>query len=389
MQRTSVKAPPRLSTRSSSGQWIRVELNELDLEIEKAQIEIERKQSLAHASVVSSTDVATRRPPPRMSKRQSSAVALAPVSEALNKVERELETAQAILEKKHTLLEATESMLQALPSAAGAKSSSTEGASTADGSFKPRPNESTGDGVAGTGDKMEELSSFAGLCAPRDLARVDEASDGVEDLREELAQSDIEVQMRLSEFCPDSVRESIVAHARESMRSCASMRTSANGSMASVTGSFSRRDSAAVASADGGGGGRLHAVCLELVETETRYTRDLALVVHTFVQGLRRAAPKLIQPLVSNAEQLLQLHTSLAERMSAATVSLRGVELADALGSELLSVSPFFVMYVTYCSNFMAGTELLCQAQKTNRELAKVIESTEAQITRRNVVEKG
>lgn len=134
---------------------------------------------------------------------------------------------------------------------------------------------------------------------------------------------------------------------------------------------------------------RLQAVCLELIETEARYTRDLSLIVHTFVQGLRREAPTLIQPLVANAEQLLQLHTALNDKMSALASSHRGTRLAEALGSELLTVSPYLVMYVSYCANFMAGSQLLGHAIKTNRALAHVVEATEQQITRRNIVERG
>ena len=36
--------------------------------------------------------------------------------------------------------------------------------------------------------------------------------------------------------------------------------------------------------------------------------------------------------------------------------------LASALGSELLRVSPFFTMYVSYCAHFMRANELLDQA---------------------------
>ena len=45
--------------------------------------------------------------------------------------------------------------------------------------------------------------------------------------------------------------------------------------------------------------------------------------------------------------------------------------------------------YVSYCANFMAGTALLANAVKADRELAKLVEMTEAQLTRRNIVERG
>lgn len=107
-----------------------------------------------------------------------------------------------------------------------------------------------------------------------------------------MAQSDREVELRLSNFCPADFRENMTASQRVSASSPRSQRTSADSS---------HRRSSARSSAQSS---RLHAVCMELVETEQRYHRDLSLIVHTFVQGLRRVAPQLIQPLVSNAEQV-------------------------------------------------------------------------------------
>ena len=49
---------------------------------------------------------------------------------------------------------------------------------------------------------------------------------------------------------------------------------------------------------------KLQALCTELVQTERRYHRDLTLLVHTFVRGLRVAAPELIPELTPNCDQV-------------------------------------------------------------------------------------
>ena len=182
----------------------------------------------------------------------------------------------------------------------------------------------------------------------------DDDDENVDDLRDVLEQSDIAVGHRLSRFLPDSARASMakLMDEREAIR--VSVRHS------SVRHSSTRPSSARHGAATPGSGGssRLHAVCVEMVETEQRYHRDISLIVHTFVQGLRRTSPDLIQPLVANAEQLLQLHTALAERMGQLVKTHSGVFLAEALGSELLAVSPYLVMYVSYCVR--AATKPAC-----------------------------
>ena len=137
----------------------------------------------------------------------------------------------------------------------------------------------------------------------------------------------------------------------------------------------------------GHGHGRLHLLCVELIETERRYHRDLSLIVHTFIRRLREAAPNLIQALVANAEQLLYLHDGLLERMAALGKEHKGARLAEALGSELLAVSPYLVMYVSYCANFMSGMDMLQTAARTDRVLMKVVSQAENEITRRNQIE--
>ena len=223
------------------------------------------------------------------------------------------------------------------------------------------------------GDASDEEVVFES----RQMSRTSkEDSEDVDDLREAIAASDLQVTERLSQFCPADVRSELRATAKEEAASSrhSSVQTSSRHSARSPHSP----------------GGRLKSVCLELIETEQKYLRDLSLLVHTFVQGLRRLAPDLIQPLVANAEQLLQLHTALAERLAAAAITHRtGTALAEALGSELLSVSPYLLLYVEYCGNFMSGDQMLAKGVKADKRLAKLVEATEAQITRRNIVERG
>jgi hypothetical protein len=63
--------------------------------------------------------------------------------------------------------------------------------------------------------------------------------------------------------------------------------------------------------------------------------------------------------------QLLELHGGLCERMVEALATKTGEALASQLGSELLRVSPFFSMYVSYCAHFMRANELLEQVLAT------------------------
>ena len=151
--------------------------------------------------------------------------------------------------------------------------------------------------------------------------------DDVEDLRDVLAASDMEVELRLAEFCPAAYRDSVRERASRYESDQRSTREEREASRRSHLTRASRRSVASVASerasanslgransgkslgraSSGLGSSRLDAVCRELIETESRYTRDLQLIVHSFVQGLRRASPGLVQPFVANAEELLQV----------------------------------------------------------------------------------
>ena len=278
--------------------------------------------------------------PKTLTKRQSSQEATMTLNAILSATESELDAARALLEKKKQSLMAAE--------------------------------------VVSESQRFSRLS-----LPPEDDADEGLASgDQIDELRLTLAASDAEVAERLSNFCPATFRDD---YNQSCSRPVALSKRESSAELPPPPTTSTRSSGAA----SKGAGKRLHALCLEMIETERRYHRDLSLIVHTFVQGLRRVAPELIQPLVSNAEQLLHLHSGLSERMGALVGRHSGVELVDALGSELLSVSPFFVMYVTYCANFMTSTERLGHAHKTNRELAQVVDATEAQITRQNIVEHG
>ena len=138
------------------------------------------------------------------------------------------------------------------------------------------------------------------------------------------------------------------------------------------------------------GGRQLRQVCLELIETEQRYHSDLTLIVHTFVQGLRKTAPPLVLSLLDGAEQLLRLHTALGERLEGLALRHRpALSLADAIGAELLAISPYLVLYVDYCARFMGGTEQLASGAKHDSRLAKAIAHCERLATRRRIIDKG
>ena len=187
------------------------------------------------------------------------------LQEVLEITEREISQLQVSLEKKRSVIAAASSLVDnwAVDSAAASPKQANE----------------------------QPLSS--------DDEELDESDDVVEELREALDASDRALQERLSQFCPEDVRESMRATSRSTIGRPTSMRRSSTGTLTPSRHS-SRRSSPLSHS-------RLQAVCVELVETEKRYQRDLALIVHTFVRGLRQHAPELVQPLVANAEQLLEL----------------------------------------------------------------------------------
>ena len=223
-----------------------------------------------------------------------------------------------------------------------------------------------------------------------EVADLREEKADVHELRSVLAQSDMEVGQRLSKFVPDKDKVTVQMNFEaQHASSQAAVRASRTALRTSKVSSPSTPQPHGTENSPSGASSKLHMVCLEMVETEQRYTHDLSLIVHTFVQGLRRVAPSLIQPLVANAEQLLALHTTLSEKFDELKSTHRGTQLAEALGSELLRISPYLVMYVSYCANFMTGSELLGEAIKTNKQLARIVQETEDQITRRQIIEKG
>ena len=304
---------------------------------------------------------------PSLGRKQSSVRLMG----ALAEVEQEIEQAQRALEKQQSLLAASSMLMASSACIVGSQ----------------QPSANLGD---------DEIVSVS------DDEDEDETADIIDELRDEMSASDHAQLERLSNMCPPKIREDMRATSTFSGSERSSSRqehAGSPGAASSLVGSAaherastrrrrteverastrsrrsdktSGRQSSNPSLLPAAPSSRLHAVCLELIETERKYERDLALIVHTFVQGLRRTAPDLIQPLTANAEQLLGLHTSLAERMVELARTMRGHRLADALGTELLAVSPYFVMYTTYCANFLQGSERLESAKRTNKELAKV-----------------
>jgi len=223
----------------------------------------------------------------------------------------------------------------------------------------------------------------------------DDHDDQLDDLREAIEASDIEVGERmiiaaqLSKRMPSTTQLLSSFRTRNGSASSRIDNTPSRRQEPKTTFPADAKPTASLPSTPVAKRSRLQALCMELVQTEKRYHRDLALLVQTFVHGLRAVHPELIHELTPNCEQLLELHSGLCDQMVAAAATKSDEALASALGSELLRVSPFFTMYVSYCAHFMRGNELLEKAHKSNPMLSKAIADAEAHIQRRNIVERG
>ena len=312
------------------------------------------------------------------SSRAALVEALHATEEALSALQSSVESKRAVVSASITLARTASGVSTTGSRAPDELSSRTsdEQLGEAAGLASRCPGELFGDAAGLSSHSSDELSGGTG-------------EERMDDLREAISESDRAVALRLSQFCPADVREDVrrsvmddESRRRTSQSQLSSQRRSSSGGVVRV-------EDLGRARAPPPPTDRLQAVCIELVQTEQRYHRDLSLIVHTFVQGLRRVAPGLIQPLVANAEQLLLLHTTLAEKMAAAAEVHAGSALADALGAELLGVSPYLVMYVSYCANFMSGMARLEEGVRSDHTLAKLVVETEAQLTRRNIVERG
>ena len=149
-------------------------------------------------------------------------------------------------------------------------------------------------------------------------------------------------------------------------------------------GGASRGDELAAATKSGSL--RLLALCDELIDTELHYFRELELLSEHFVRPLRAGER---QGLVSNVEQLVELHGGLVERLAAAAERYSGERLADAIGSELMRVCPYLQLYVPFCSNFVPALGLLDEMRAHRPAIARLLATAEEGIRQVRIAERG
>ncbi|KAL6047887.1 histone H3 domain-containing protein, partial [Balamuthia mandrillaris] len=112
----------------------------------------------------------------------------------------------------------------------------------------------------------------------------------------------------------------------------------------------------------------------ELFKTERQYIDDLSRIINVFMAPLKAAdvlKEKEIATLFSNIEVLLKINTEFYRTL---TTKLKdGRATSDlSIGEVFVSMSDYFKMYSTYCSNHPSAVELLI-AKNKNANFAKVL----------------
>lgn len=100
---------------------------------------------------------------------------------------------------------------------------------------------------------------------------------------------------------------------------------------------------------------KLQLVCEELIDTEVRYGRSIALLQTHFGARL----PSSLKGFLPNLASLVDLSAQMQEGMVAAASAHRDAALAQALGTQLAALAPFFKLFVAYCTAFPKAMEAL------------------------------
>ena len=77
------------------------------------------------------------------------------------------------------------------------------------------------------------------------------------------------------------------------------------------------------------------------------------------------------------------------ERLAAAAERYSGEPLADAIGSELMRVCPYFNLYVPFCSNFVPALGLLDEMRAHRPAIARLLATAEEGIRQVRIAERG
>ena len=77
------------------------------------------------------------------------------------------------------------------------------------------------------------------------------------------------------------------------------------------------------------------------------------------------------------------------ERLAAAAERYSGEHLADAIGSELMRVCPYFQLYVPFCSNFVPALGLLDEMRAHRPAIARLLAVAEEGIRQVRIAERG
>lgn len=120
-------------------------------------------------------------------------------------------------------------------------------------------------------------------------------------------------------------------------------------------------------------------VLREIVETESAYVEDLAILTEVFMAPMRTRG-------ILTVQELQQVFSSVLAQIQAVNVQLqkdlaeqiRLPVLRQTLGDVFLKLADYFRIYMQYCANQDAATQAVDQLRRTNAQFASFLETAES-----------